>query len=226
MYQYIRKKQGDDVFVFNAPVTSISSIDTDHAEVVAGGETYKFSSIICTIPLPVLRTLDLSKAGLSSMQKSALRDLNYGPSVKIGMQFRSAWWTTANDVSGNPLNIVGGQTYTDRPLRTTVYPSFGTSVQAGTTTTLIASYCWTEDAERLAALIANDQKALKEFTLNELARTHNVSYDFLRNQLIDWFPWSWSLDLHTMGISHLLVLAFDETNLDLRSVRLLWTWQV
>ncbi|KAG1828214.1 hypothetical protein EV424DRAFT_1471276 [Suillus variegatus] len=150
--------------------------------------------------LPVLRTIDLSNAGLFPMQSNALRTLNYGPrpSVKIGMQFRTAWWTTGKDLSGNPVNIVGGQTYTDRPLRTVVYPSFG-SVQAGTTTTLIASYCWTEDATRLGALIGKDDATLVQLVLKELADLHNVDINDLRNQLIEYKGWSWSHDPYTMG---------------------------
>ncbi|KAG2741258.1 hypothetical protein P692DRAFT_201894116 [Suillus brevipes Sb2] len=33
-----------------------------------------------------------NQADLSPKQSNALRTLNYGPSVKIGMQFRTAWW--------------------------------------------------------------------------------------------------------------------------------------
>ncbi|KIK36101.1 hypothetical protein CY34DRAFT_16609 [Suillus luteus UH-Slu-Lm8-n1] len=135
-----------------------------------------------------------------STSSNALRTLNYGPgpSVKIGMQFRTAWWMTGKDLSGNPVNIVGGQTYTDRPLRTVVYPSFG-SVQAGTTTTLIASYCWTEDATRLGALIGKDDATLVQLVLKELADLHNVDINDLRNQLIEYKGWSWSHDPYTMG---------------------------
>lgn len=161
-------------------------------------EKHEFGHVISTIPLPVLRSIDLKKANLNLMQANAIRQLNYGPSVKIGMQFRTAWWTTANDKDGQPLNIIGGQTYTDCPLRTVVYPSFG-DVKAGKTTTLIASYCWTEDAERLAALINSDSNLLSELVLRELAGIHNVTVDFLRGQLIDTFSWSWSLDPNTMG---------------------------
>jgi monoamine oxidase len=98
------------------------------------------SHVISTIPLPVLRTIDLTEAGLNPMQSNALRQLNYGPSVKLGMQFKTAWWTLADNSKGERLNIIGGQTYTDSHLRTVVYPSFG-DAEARKTTTLIASYC-------------------------------------------------------------------------------------
>lgn len=133
------------------------------------------------------------------IQTTALRELNYGPSVKVGLQFKTAWWTTGTDKDGKPLNIVGGQTYTDGPLRTVVYPSFG-NVQAGETTTLIASYCWTEDATRLGALIDHaDNKPLMSMVLRELATIHNVTVDFLRGELIDQKAWSWSHNPYSMG---------------------------
>ncbi|KAF8869719.1 hypothetical protein CPB84DRAFT_1856086 [Gymnopilus junonius] len=184
MYTYLNKKN-PSAFVFNSRVTAISSIDETHAEVtVNGGQKYKFSSVVCTIPLPVLRTIDLSAAGLSGMQSAACAISIMDPQSKLEC---------------NSVLLVGGQTYTDRPLRTVVYPSFGTSVQAGTTTTLIASYCWTEDATRLGALINKDKDILRDLTLRELAYLHNVTYDFLRDQLIDTFAWSWTNDPYTMG---------------------------
>ncbi|KAG2336933.1 hypothetical protein BDR05DRAFT_80702 [Suillus weaverae] len=199
MAKYILKNNNDAI-TFNSRVTAIGvKKDNSGMDVVTNNrDHHEFSHVISTIPLPVLRTIDLSQAGLSPMQSNALRTLNYGPSVKIGMQFRTAWWTTGKDLSGNPLNIVGGQTYTDRPLRTVVYPSFG-SVQAGTTTTLIASYCWTEDATRLGALIGKDDATLVELVLKELADLHNVDINDLRNQLIEYKGWSWSHDPYTMG---------------------------
>ncbi|KAG9124881.1 hypothetical protein FRC07_009897 [Ceratobasidium sp. 392] len=199
MATYIRSRNPSAI-TLNSRITSIalnangSGIDVG----TSNAEQYKFSHVISTIPLPVLRTIDLKEAGLSHMQANALRELNYGPSVKIGLQFSTAWWTTGTDRDGKPLNIVGGQTYTDRPLRTVVYPSFG-DVQAGKTTTLIASYCWTEDAERLGALIDKDNKVVLDLVLRELADIHNVTVDFLRSQLIELKGWSWSHDPYTMG---------------------------
>ncbi|KAG1751233.1 hypothetical protein EDB19DRAFT_1676233 [Suillus lakei] len=199
MEKYILKNNKDAI-TYNSRVTAIGlKEDNSGMDIVTDNKDHhQFSHVISTIPLPVLRTIDLSRADLSPMQSNALRSLNYGPSVKIGMQFRTAWWTSGTDLSGNPLNIVGGQTYTDRPLRTVVYPSFG-NVQAGTTTTLIASYCWTEDAIRLGALIGKDDATLVQLVLKELADLHNVGIDFLRNQLIECKGWSWSHDPYTMG---------------------------
>ncbi len=42
-------------------------------------EKHTFGHVISTIPLPVLRSIDLTKANLSLMQANAIRQLNYGP---------------------------------------------------------------------------------------------------------------------------------------------------
>jgi len=90
-----------------------------------------FSHVISTIPVPVLRTVDLSACKLSNFQTNALRE---------------------KDNDGAPITIVGGQSFTDRIVRTVVYPSYGPGTGVGPDTgdaVLIASYCWTDDASRL-----------------------------------------------------------------------------
>ena len=81
----------------NSRVTSISYRNTKGnkgVDITTSNdcETKQFSHVISTIPLPVLRTIDLSAAGLDPMQSNALRELNYGPSIKVGIQFKEAWW--------------------------------------------------------------------------------------------------------------------------------------
>ena len=207
MADYIRSRNATAI-TLNSRVTSIALENNSGIKVTTNGtHDHHFSHVISTIPQPVLRTIDLSKAELSTMQANALRELNYGPSVKIGLQFKTAWWTTGVDLASKPLNIVEGQTYTDRPLHTIVYPLFG-NVQAGKTTTLIASYCWTEDATRLGALIDKDDKTLLALVLKELADIHNVSVDFLHGELVEngYKAWSWSHNPYSMGKQFIVFL--------------------
>ena len=199
MAKYIRRNK-PDVIQLRSSVTSIGlnhfseglGVVTNHTE------HHSFSHVICTIPLPVLRVIDLSNAKLTTMQSNALRMLNFTQVVKVGLQFKTAWWTSGIDKRGKRLNIVGGETYTDRPLKTIVYPSHG-DVDEGKTTTLIASYCFGEDAQKLSALINKDTEKLSKIVLKELADIHDMDLDFLRSELIDTFAWSWSDDLHSMG---------------------------
>ena len=140
-----------------------------------------------------------------TVQSSALRELQYGPSTKIGVKFKSAWWEDP-DRMGRTETMSGGQSFTDRMLRTVVYPSYG--LDGGRrSTVLIASYCWTDDAERLAALITNEEQkpVLVQLVLRELARIHDFDIEFLRGQLIDTHAWSWSHDPCTMGTSWLIL---------------------
>ena len=140
MARYIlQRKHG--VIHLNSKVTSIGlSNDGCSVDVVTNDtDRHHFSHVINTIPLTVLRTIDTSKAKLTPLLYTAIRTLAYDSCVKVGMQFRTAWWTTGVDKDGNPLKIVGGQTYTDKPAKTIIYPSYG-NIRAGTTTTLIAGY--------------------------------------------------------------------------------------
>lgn len=154
-----------------------------------------YSHVISTIPLPALRMIELGGAGLNVKQKNALRKLQYGPSIKVGMRFRSAWWTER-------FNIIGGQSSTDLPIRTIVYPSHGAE-SSTPSTVLIASYCWTNDAERLGALInigkIGYQEQLKELVQRNLAEVHSMDRSYLSDQYVDMHAWDWSDDPLVMG---------------------------
>ena len=164
---------------------------------VNGSDTILYPHVISTLPLPVLRTVNLNGAGLNVLQKNALRALNYGPSVKIGVLFKSDWWTTK-------LGIVGGQSFTDLPIRTIVYPSYGVDSDTPCKV-LIASYCWTTDAYRLSALGSiKDQEVLKELVLRNLAEAHGrvdstITYEYLKGEFVAMDVKDWNVDEYTMG---------------------------
>jgi len=161
------------------------------------GEIKSYSHVISTLPLPVLRTVDLNDAGLSVMQRNALRALDYGPAVKIAVLFKSNWWTTK-------LGIVGGQSFTDLPIRTIVYPSYGVDASPPCKV-LIASYSWTSDAYRLGALSnSKDREVLKELVLRNLAEAHgrldaSITYEYLKREFDGMDVQDWSHDAHAMG---------------------------
>lgn len=206
MTNYIKSTSADLIKSGNR-VTSISQ-GASEVNVSAGDKSFKYSHVISTIPLPCLRTIDLSDAGLNVMQKTALRKLKYGPSIKIGIRFKTAWWR-------DRFNIVGGQSSTDLPIRTIVYPSYG-ATPGLFSTVLIASYCWTSDAERLGALINTGKteykEQLKELVLRNLAEVHNIPYSDLLdefNEFKEMHAWDWNNDPLTMGES---VSIYVETN--------------
>jgi monoamine oxidase len=116
------------------------------------------------------------------MQRSAIRQLQYGHSTKIGVLFKSPWWKDCNQI--------GGQSSTDLPIRRIVYPSYGPDHESNV---LIASYCWTYDADTMARLIGSGTEGLLEdLVLRNLAEVHGVSVEFLRDQHVKTFPYDWS----------------------------------
>ena len=196
----VEKIQGaGGVITLNAPVTSIALTNPDYKNstmtVTAAGQKHIYSHVISTIPMPNLRAIDLTGSKLDVVQANALRNSDYGPSIKIGIRFNETWWTNGYDRDGNLFNIVGGQSFTDLPIRTVVYPSYG--VYSDTPpTTLIASYCWTYDAERLGAFIGTGQQEyedqLKALVLADLATVHNVDVSYLTSRFKDMYSWDWN----------------------------------
>lgn len=183
-----------------------------------GAESRSYGHVISTVALPCLRTMDLSQAWLTSHHNIALRTLRYGPAVKIGVKFKVSWWTDAElmkkyqqpQFSFGP--IVGGQSYTDRMLRTVVYPSYGEDC-GEKSTVLMVSYCWTEDANRLSSLLGDASKEeLKDIVLRDLTAVHGFypteGYEFLKSQWEDHFAWSWSDQPDFMGMSHHASLTY------------------
>ena len=189
---------------------------------VNGHETHNYSHTISTLPLSVLRTIDLSGAGLNIMQKNALRTLDYGPSTKVAILFKSNWWTTK-------LGIVGGQTLTDLPICSIVYPSHG--VDSSTPSkVLVASYSWKGDANRLGVLATTKHRdALLELVLRNLAEAHSglhpdVTYAYLREEFVDMHVKDWSREEYAMGKSAVQLAMMHRSFL--RCIRFLWTWRL
>ncbi|KAG8916154.1 hypothetical protein FRC01_003324 [Tulasnella sp. 417] len=170
-------------------VNAIRAIQSKSVEISVEGEAEPrcYGHVISTIPPPVLRTLDIDEAGLSSTQWNALRQISYAPAVKIGVKFKSQWWKNWVGKDGKRLNITGGQSYTDRMIRLVVYPSYGLD-GPDLTTVLIASYVWASDATFLGSLINSGAEAdmrLKKIVLRDLARVHDIPLSVLEGQGYD-----------------------------------------
>jgi monoamine oxidase len=65
--------------------------------------------VILTMPFSVLRTLDYSKAGFSSLKKTAITELGYGTNCKLQLQFDDRLWDEAN----HPWPRSTGTSYAD-----------------------------------------------------------------------------------------------------------------
>jgi hypothetical protein len=179
----------------------------------------RYSNVICTLPFSCLRTVDLDDCKLMAGQRNAMRELQYSPSIKIGIQFKSAWWER------EPVGIVSGQSYTDRPVRAVVYPSNKPNVKGyPNVNVLIASYNGMQDSQRLGTLMRGrdtpEERILLNLVMKDLSAIHGIDVDKIWDEYVDYHPWDWyssslslgqarcrSPCLYTLNISHILLLT-------------------
>jgi len=114
----------------------------------AGGTLMSVSGdyAICTVPFPVLRHVETLKP-FSRGKQRAIRQLHYDASAKILLQFRRRFWEEDD-------GIHGGGSFSDLPIRTTFYPQHGQETGRGI---MLASYTWSEDAQRWGSLSPADR---------------------------------------------------------------------
>lgn len=96
-----------------------------------------YGHIVVTTPLSCMNRMDLTAAQLSYYQRDGIRSLGYGAAAKIGIKFKTRWWENMGT-----FNQHGGVSYTDRPIRVVVYPSYGINGGVDDSAVLIASYTW------------------------------------------------------------------------------------
>lgn len=131
---------------------------TIHYQTPAGRFQEKGDYAILTVPFPVLRHVELLKP-FSRAKERAIRQLHYDASAKILFQCRRRFW---EDDEG----IHGGGTITDLPIRNLYYPDHGRETGRGV---ILASYTWSEDAQRWGSLSARDRI---EQALEDVAEIH------------------------------------------------------
>ncbi len=112
---------------------------------------------VITIPFPLLRHVETR--GFSRGKQRAIRQLHYDASAKIFFQCRRRFWEEDDQ-------IFGGGTITDLPIRVVYYPDHGRETGRGV---LLASYTWSEDAQRWGSLSPADRLTQ---ALEDLAEIH------------------------------------------------------
>jgi monoamine oxidase len=113
---------------------------------------------IVTLPFSVLRHID-ANPHFSRGKQRAIRQLHYDASAKILAQCRRRFWELDD-------GIYGGGSVTDLPIRNVYYPEQGRETGRGV---LLASYTWSEDAQRWGSLSASDR--IVE-AMEQLSRIH------------------------------------------------------
>ena len=83
--------------------------------------------------------------------------------------------------------------------------------------TLIATYCWTQDAERMGALINGDgtgKPELMDLIFRDLAAVHGVTVEWLMQFYTpgNYYAWDWLHNPLTMGSSSLSLAVLTLLN--------------
>jgi monoamine oxidase len=134
---------------FGAKLTALDQSDggvTVHYQTSAGRAQISGDYAIITIPFSVLRHIEILKP-FSRPKQQAIRQLHYDASAKILFQCRRRFWEEDE-------GIFGGGTITDLPIRVMFYPDHGRDTGRGV---LLASYTWSEDAQRWGSLSPGDR---------------------------------------------------------------------
>ena len=146
---------------FGARMTAIDQSDRDvtvHFETAAGRSSVTGDYAIVTVPFPVLRHIEALKP-FSHAKRRAIRQLRYDASAKIFFQCRRRFWEEDD-------GIYGGGSVTDLPIRNVYYPEGGRATGRGV---LLASYTWSEDAQRWGSLAPGDRI---EQAIEDVAQLH------------------------------------------------------
>ncbi len=131
---------------------------TVHYQTAAGRAQASGDYAIVTVPFPALRHVEVLKP-FSRPKQRAIRQLHYDASAKILFQCRRRFWEEDD-------GIFGGGTMSDLAIRATYYPDHGRETGRGV---LLASYTWSEDAQRWGSLSPADRVAQ---ALENLAQIH------------------------------------------------------
>jgi monoamine oxidase len=136
---------------FGANVTSIgqseNGVTVDYRDDSGRQSRVSAAWCVCTIPLPVLRRLEIA---VSRGLRQAIHAVPYAPAVKVGLQFKRRFWEEDEA-------IYGGTTFTDLPISQISYPSHGFLGRKGV---LLGTYVSGDKAAGVSALSSGEQVKL------------------------------------------------------------------
>jgi monoamine oxidase len=144
---------------FGAKMIAIDQSPEDvtiHIQTAGGRYRIGGDYALLTVPFPVLRHIEVLKPFSRSKQR-AIRQTHYDASAKVFMQFRRRFWEQDD-------GIFGGGSVTDMAIRNVYYPDHGRQTGRGV---VLASYTWSEDAQRWGSLTPDDRitQALENLTV-------------------------------------------------------------
>ena len=141
---------------------------------------------VCTIPLSVLRSIDIQA---SPRFKAAIAAPSYAPVGKIGLQMKRRFWEEDD-------YIYGGHIYTDNPdIGSMSFPSWGWQGKRGV---LLGYYHYAANAVKISALspadraafaVAFGQKVMPQYAEN-YEKAFSVAWHRVKYNLGGWVEWS------------------------------------
>lgn len=142
--------------------------------------TLKADFCICTIPLSVLRGIDMA---VSQAFSDAMADVAYAPVNKIGLQMKRRFWEEDHA-------IYGGHVYTDLAgVNSISLPSWGWQAQKGV---ILGYYAFGSEAARISALPPAERTAFALAAGQKIFPQYQESFETA-------FSFSWHLAEHNLG---------------------------
>lgn len=135
---------------YESRMTAIRALDLNKMEVDfqdANGKKHTnkdYEGVFDSTTSGCLKQMDTHLAGLNYTTKQAIRSLRYGPSAKVGMKFKKAWWI--HNLPEKYKIKEGGLGHSDSTLRTCVYPFYNLYDPKEEPAVLLCSYTWQQDA--------------------------------------------------------------------------------
>ena len=162
-------------------------IEVDYLDGDGHPQVIKADYCICTIPLSVLRQLDL---GVSPKFKAAMSEVSYAPVGKIGLQMKRRFWEEDDF-------IYGGHIYTDDPdIGSMSLPSTGWMGRKGV---ILGYYQFGSNAAKVSALSPMERRALaaaageKAFPgryASNIDSSFSAAWHLIEHNLGGWAQWS------------------------------------
>jgi monoamine oxidase len=139
---------GNDIR-YGQMITALDQTDDQviiHTRGLGGQKIVKADYAVCTLPLSVLRHIEVLKP-FSYGKQQAIRNIHYEAATKIFFECSRRFWETDD-------NIFGGSSVTDLAIRNVYYPEHNRRTGRGV---LLASYSHGQDAHRWGALSEHER---------------------------------------------------------------------
>ena len=178
------------------------TVDITYQNLQNQSQTTNFDRVVVATTAPAARLIHYHPIDNQMKDLSrALRQLHYDCSSKIVLYFNQSWW--------NDLNIFGGSTTTDLPLRFIYYDNYNTTLgkQNASEFVLLASYSFAQDSTLWSS---STVEQITNEALNNLEEIHGRTD--LRKFYLRTIVKHWCDDQHSHG-AYALYLPYQEEDL-------------